>query len=139
MGYIKKLEKAVTNNFYEEKNQVGKKILSKEMNQMLFKQIKGKYENAIFQNQMGTVGSLIVKGEERFCKLSLSEQCCLLIEIIKYFDSKNSVGANMISIEGKAKSVVLSMNKKISNNYECILVQQSPTGLFQKEIDLLTV
>ena len=137
MNYIKKIEKAVENNFYEEKEQGGEVILTKEKNQKLFIQIKSKYQNTIFQNKMGKMGNLIVNSEDRFRLLTLSEQCAVLMEIIKNFNTGD--GVDMTLIGGKEKTGITTINKKLSICEECILIHQSPTGLFQAEIDLLKV
>ena len=136
MNYIKKIEKAVANEFYEEKEQ-GINVLSKEKNQKLFEQIKNKYQNSIFQNKIGLVGNIIVENEKKFNSLAIPEQCYTLMEIIKNLNTGD--GINMILIGGKKETGKTAINKKILSNDDFILVQQSPTGLFQKEIDLLTV
>ena len=136
MNYIKKIEKAVANEFYEEKEQ-GINVLSKEKNQKLFEQIKNKYQNSIFQNKIGLVGNIIVENEKKFNSLAIPEQCYTLMEIIKNLNTGD--GINMLLIGGKKETGKTAINKKILSNDDFILVQQSPTGLFQKEIDLLTV
>ena len=125
------------NEFYEEKGQMGINVLSKEKNQKLFEQIKNKYQNSIFQNKIGAIGNIIVKSEKKFNSLAIPEQCYTLMEIIKNLNTGD--GTNMILIGGSKETGKTAINKKILSNEEFILVQQSPTGLFQKEIDLLTV
>ena len=86
---------------------------------------------------MGKMGNLIVNSEDRFNLLTLSEQCAVLMEIIKNFNTGD--GVDMTLIGGKEKTGITTINKKLSICEECILIHQSPTGLFRAEIDLLKV
>ena len=137
MNYIKKIEKAAATKYYEEKDQRGGLILSKDKNQELYGRIKSKYQNTIFQNKMGKMGSLIINGEEQFGQLMLSDQCAVLMEIMKNFNTGD--GVDMKLIGGKEKTGITTINKVISKSEECILIHQSAAGLFEAEIDLLKV
>lgn len=137
MNYIKKIEKAAATKYYEEKDQRGGLILSKDKNQELYGRIKSKYQNTIFQNKMGKMGSLIINGEEQFGQLMLSEQCTVLMEIMKNFNTGD--GVDMTLIGGKEKTGITKINKVLSKCEECILIHQSAAGLFEAEIDLLKV
>ena len=48
-------------------------------------------------------------------------------------------GANLSKIGGKTSSGTIKFSKNISKNDEFKLINQSVTGLYQNEIDLLTV
>ncbi|MDE7286027.1 MAG: type II CRISPR RNA-guided endonuclease Cas9, partial [Lachnospiraceae bacterium] len=128
MNYIKKIEKAVASKYFEEKEQGGGVILTKEKNQKLYVRIKYKYQNTIFQNKMGKIGSLIINSEERFSQLTLSEQCIVLMEIMKNFNTGD--GVDMTLIGGKEKTGITTINKRISKCDECILIHQSAAGLY---------
>ena len=78
-----------------------------------------------------------MQSQDSTCPLAIPEQCYTLMEIIKNLNTGD--GINMILIGGKKETGKTAINKKILSNDDFILVQQSPTGLFQKEIDLLTV
>ena len=50
-----------------------------------------------------------------------------------------SLKADMKAVGGSSQSGVLVINKKISNADEFVLIHQSVTGLYQAEVNLLTV
>ena len=61
-----------------------------------------------------------------------------MIQIIQLSQLSN-MGADLISIGGVKKTGVATLNKVISDKEEFKLINQSVTGLYENEIDLLTV
>ena len=49
----------------------------------------------------------------------------------------NTVLTDLKSIEGKAKTGAIFKSKNLSNFNSAYLINQSPTGLYEKKIDLL--
>ena len=135
--YIRKAEKAYCNCYYEEKDCFGNYILSSEMNMKVFNVIVEKYTNGIHSKQIGTMNNIIREGVDKFINLSLEEQIYILMQIIN--NLKLFVKADMKLLGGSSQSGVLLMSKKISNAKEVILIHQSVTGLYQAEVNLLTV
>lgn len=136
-NYVKKVEKALASAFFEERDQYGKLIISKENNVQLFSYIREKYMETLYKNQAGTVGKLICAGQDKFIDLSLEEQCYVLMQIINYCHNVESADLRLIG--GAEKSGKNKMNKKIAGSNELILICQSITGLFEAEINLLTI
>ena len=50
-----------------------------------------------------------------------------------------NTGADLKCIGGSSKTGVTMINKKISDNVEFKLINESVTGLFRKEVNLLTI
>lgn len=74
---------------------------------------------------------------EKFAEISLEEQCKVLMQIFLNFQS--GIGVELKIIEGGKKSGVTYLNKKVMNVQELKLIDQSVTGVFSREIDLLTI
>ena len=70
--------------------------------------------------------------------LSIKDQVRVLLEMVNY--SKDSVSKiNLSKLGLSANAGECKINKEISVFEECKLINQSVTGLYENEIDLLTV
>ena len=139
MEYIKKVDKAVSNNDYSEKdNGVGTTVLTKEKNVSLYKNICEKYVSTIFKKKKGTIKTIVQKGKEIFeHDLTIEEQCIVLRNLMLNFKTGDSVDLHLL--KGSASTGTMKLNKKVSNAEELKLIDQSVTGVFSREIDLLTI
>lgn len=137
MNYFKKIEKAVNSGYFDAKDADGNKIISSENNILLFEDIVDKYKKKIFKNQIGVLKTIIVNGKNMFDELTEKEQCYVLMQLI------NNISANAMAdvrlIGGKEKSGIIKINKKIIDAEEITYIHQSVTGLYQAEVNLLTV
>ena len=84
------------------------------------------------------VGDKLVMGREKFVELSISEQIYVLLQILQLSQLINQ-GADLCMIGGAKKTGVTLTNKIVSDCREFKLINQSMTGLYENEIDLLTV
>ena len=113
-------------------------ILTKSLNEILFDEMMQKLEK--FKN-MPTVGGKIPEIQQskaKFKDLSKEEQITFLKELFK-LTKCNAEKANLSSIVSKASNVgATAVSTSISNLENIVLVQESPTGLFEKRIDLRT-
>ena len=139
MEYIKKVDKAVSNNDYSEKdNEVGTAVLTKEKNISLYNNICEKYASTIFKKKKGTIKTIVQKGKEIFeHDLTIEEQCIVLRNLMLNFQTGDSVDLHLI--KGSAATGTMKLNKKVSNVEELKLIDQSVTGVFSREINLLTI
>ena len=97
-----------------------------------------KHSVGIFTLRPNLVGDKIKNGYDKFVNLTTEEQIKLLIEIIK-LTCVGIVSANLTLIGGAAISGKMLMSKNITDANECILINQSVTGLYENRIDLLRV
>lgn len=97
-----------------------------------------KHLNQIYKKRPNPVGEKLVQWREKFIKLSLSEQLSVLTQILQLSQLTNQ-GADLTAIGGVKKTGVATLNKVISDKLEFKLINQSVTGLYENEIDLLTV
>lgn len=85
-----------------------------------------------------TAAKTIKENEERFKKLSISEQCRILLQVLNLFNT-TAASADLKALCGKAGVGILKTSKNIDNFSENTfkLIHQSITGFFEKEINLL--
>lgn len=137
MKYIKKLEKFI-NRYAENKNTVINKyeLLSKEENERLYEILSEKLENTIYKNKKNNQSEKISSGFELFKKLDVKDQILQLNQLLLIFGSQNN-GVNTELIGGKKKTGVVFLSNKFKDFKEFKLINQSITGLFENEVDLL--
>jgi len=135
--YIKKIEKAIKSNSFEEKGHDGKRVLSVQSNIELWSWISNKFVTGIYAKQIGTIKGIIANSEEQFISLTLEQQCYVIYEIIKYINTSDMTDVALIG--GSSKSGKMRISKKITDVREIVLVHQSVTGLYRAEVNLLTV
>ncbi|MFR9302519.1 MAG: type II CRISPR RNA-guided endonuclease Cas9 [Fenollaria massiliensis] len=137
MKYIKKIEKFI-NRYAENKNTVINKyeLLSKEENERLYEILSEKLENTIYKNKKNNQSEKISIGFELFKKLDVKDQILQLNQLLLIFGSQNN-GVNTELIGGKKKTGVVFLSNKFKDFKEFKLINQSITGLFENEVDLL--
>lgn len=137
MKYIKKIEKFVK-RYAENKNTVINKyeLLSKEENERLYEILSEKLENTIYKNKKNNQSEKISSGFELFKRLDVKDQILQLNQLLLIFGSQNN-GVNTELIGGKKKTGVVFLSNKFKDFKEFKLINQSITGLFENEVDLL--
>lgn len=133
--YIKKLSDVVERNVEEEELE-DSEVITKEKNKQLYHELMLKHRDFIYSRRPNPVGNKLAEWEERFGVLNPKEQIIVLNEILKLSQRQNQ-GINLKLIGEGTRVGVSAMNKKISGLYECKIINQSVTGLFTSEMDLL--
>jgi CRISPR-associated endonuclease Csn1 len=87
---------------------------------------------------MSSAIETIKNGEEKFKQLGMEDQLKVLGELLKLM-SCNSVNVNLTLIGGSANMGKGSFSNNISTLDSCKLIYQSPTGIYEKIIDLKTI
>lgn len=136
--YMKKIEKAVERQNFDEKNIDNEWIISSEKNLKLYDVLTNKLTGGIYLNRKSSIINLLINGRKKFISLTKAQQCVIITRIISWFNSTQQK-VDLTDIGGSANSGYLKTSKQISNAREAILIQQSVTGLYEKRIDLLTV
>lgn len=135
--YIKKITKEIERGSDNNELELNEYII-KEDNLKLYDALTDKHLNQIYKKRPNPVGEKLVQWREKFIKLSLSEQLSVLTQILQLSQLTNQ-GADLTAIGGVKKTGVATLNKVISDKLEFKLINQSVTGLYENEIDLLTV
>lgn len=113
--------------------------LNAETNIELYDSLIEKMLKTILSRKFADIGSKIQNGREEFIKLSVENQCIVISEIIKILHA-NVMPGDLKLIGGAGKAGIVTTNNKISEikNVKSIkLIDQSVTGLFEKETELL--
>lgn len=129
--YIKKVEKVCN-------EQIKEAVITKENNVKLYDELVCKHENSIFSKRVNPIISILKKGRSQFLELDEKTQCRVLYEVLKITQLGPSFG-DLVAIGGSKSTGTLKINSKISSCVEFKLVNQSITGLYKSEIDLLTI
>ena len=78
----------------------------------------------------------VEEGREIFPTLVIYEQCVALMEILKAFKCDRQM-SNLSLIGGKSQVGMITYSSKISGMDSVKLINQSVTGLYEIEVDLL--
>lgn len=135
MYYVKRIadasERKYTDEDYEEHE-----VISKENNLRLYRQLEEKHRDTIYQKRPNPMGSKLQEMEGRFEELSIAQQVKVLLEILKLSQRLNQ-GADLTLLGGAKKTGTSKIGKKISELQECKVINQSVTGMYVNEVDLL--
>ena len=127
INYIKKLEK-------EEKNEE----VTTEKNIELYKVLKEKHVEKIYKNRPNPVGEKLEKRQTEFEKLSVEEQGKVILALLN-LTKIGTAEANLELIGESAHTGKMLISKNITDVKEFYLIHQSVTGIYEKQVDLLTV
>ena len=98
-----------------------------------------KIKSTILSVKFEKLASDMLAGREKFELLSLEEQTDVIFEILKILHC-NVVTGDLKMIGGSGKSGIVSINSAVSNTKgvkSVKLINQSVTGLYEQEIDLI--
>ena len=97
-----------------------------------------KLKDSIYKKRLALQGETLENKRKEFEALSLEDKCIVLGEILHLFQCQSGA-ANLKLIGGPASAGILVMNNNISKCNQISIITQSPTGIFEKEIDLLNL
>ena len=132
VDYIKKIENYTVKNYLDEG-------VSKEENCRLYLELVDKHISGVYKNRPNPVGLKLKDGYEVFCKLDLEKQVQVLIQILNMSAIVASGKGDLKLLQLSQATGVMLIPKKISGMKECVLINQSITGLKEQRVDLLTV
>lgn len=136
--YVKKVEKAVNKQRYDEITKEGEFVVTRERNVALYNYLVQKFSNGIFIKRKASVIETLVQGTAAFAALNVDQQCGIVMQILAWITTAQQ-NVNLTEIGGVAHAGTLLISKKLSNFEEALLIEQSVTGLWSKTTDLLTV
>lgn len=112
--------------------------VTKELNLQVYQIFIDKLTNSIYTKRPANPIERLTKESNLFTSLRLEDECILLGEIMHLFQCKSAT-SDLTLIGGGSRVGTLQYNKRISDLKSVKLVNQSITGLYQNEIDLLKV
>lgn len=111
--------------------------VSDEENKALYNAIVDKLTNTVFSIKYNKLGIALAQSFEKFEDLTVYEQCYTLFQILNILHANTVIGD--LTLIGLSKnSGTLRISNKIQPSVKSFkLINQSITGLFEKEVDLL--
>lgn len=115
--------------------------VSKDENLKLYELYVDKLQNTIYKKRVNSPVQTLLKGKEEFKKLSIEEQCQVLLNIPSVF-GRMTGGCDLTLIGGSAHSAATgSLSTTISNwkkKYSTVrIIDQSPSGMWEKSSENL--
>lgn len=110
--------------------------ITKEKNIMLYDLLLAKHKNNIYVNRPSGQIKTLEKGREIFIDLTVENQCLALSNILHLFSCK-PITADLVTLKGSKNAGKVLFSKNISDKKQAYLYNQSVTGVFEQQIDLL--
>lgn len=110
-----------------------------EENVDLFDILTNKMTNTVMKFNLGSIGAKIANRKEEFSELTVWQQCFVLLQILNIIHA-NVMTGDLKLIKEAGKAGASTTNNKLSEikNIESVkLINQSVTGLFESEVDLI--
>lgn len=136
--YLRKILKAIDRADYDEVDQDGTAIITKNKNMEMFKTLFHKLNSNPYKNNKWNISKILEGKEELFGTLELERQCFVINQIICWINSTTQ-NVNLKDLNGSEHAGTQLMNKKITECQEAILIHQSATGMYERKIDLLKI
>jgi len=118
-------------DYYNQKWRIGRKI-----NMHIYDMLLAKSSNSLYKNRPASQTTDLQEQRDVFEKLSLADQIHVIGEVLKLFKCASASANLKLLDKGNACGVI-----KVSNNIlkfkQCILINQSPTGVFEQKVDLM--
>lgn len=118
-------------------NAIDSKTFDRSLNENIYSELINKYGSTMFCNRINSPLKIMLDGQETFNSLDIYEQVIVLQNLLRLNIENN--GEDLTAIGGKKQSGTMKINKKISEKNEVKLINRSVTGIFEEEIDLLTI
>lgn len=94
-----------------------------------------KIVNTIYHVRLSAQQKTLTDNRGRFCELSNEDKCIVLSEILHMFQCQSNV-ADLKLIHGPANAGTLKISNNINRCGQISIIHQSPTGIYEQEIDL---
>lgn len=137
--YIKALSKHVSRCNAEKNDDVPLSLnsdISKENNMKLYELFVAKLQAPVYFRMFSLQHEKMVLGVKKFRELSLSGQCRLLLEVLKFFKCDRQL-TDLSAIDGSAHAGAIQINKSLDKVKSAFLINSSVTGLYRYKTDLL--
>lgn len=94
-----------------------------------------KLQNTIYNVRLSAQEKTLRDKRDNFRKLPGEEQCIVLSEILHMFQCQSGA-ANLKLIKGPERAGILVLNNDVTKCRQISILNQSPAGLYEQEIDL---
>lgn len=101
----------------------------------LYDELLYKIANTVYNVKLSAQKKNLSNGRAIFLELEDEEKCIVLAEILHMFQCQSGA-ANLKLINGSGKAGIITLGINITGCKQISIINQSPTGIFEKEIDL---
>ena len=115
-----------------------KEGITTEMLIALYDTFLDKIQNTVYKVRLAAQEKTLTEKKDKFIGLSREGQCIVLAEILHMFQCQSG-SANLALLDGPSRAGILVMNNNITNCKQISIINQSPTGIYEQEIDLLNL
>lgn len=136
--YLRKIIKAIERTDYSEIDRDGLAVITKEKNLAFFKTLLSKLNNKPYVKNRWNIYKILEGKEAIFDSLTIERQCFVINQIL-YWINSTTQNVNLKDLKGSEHAGTLTLNKKISEYNEAILIYQSTTGMYERKLDLLSI
>ncbi len=142
-SYLKKISNCVSksNEYGNNYKVTSNDGLSAEKNIEIYDMLCDKLNNSIYSVKFASTAKVLCDNKDKFINLDIVDQCNIINQILTIFSNSVASG-NLEKIGGKSKSGIVTISTSITkkSKYKSFkIINQSVTGLFENEIDLLTL
>lgn len=137
--YVKKISNYLLkcNDLKKEKEVTSFDGISAEENLDLFDALTYKMCSTIFSVKFDILGNVLESKRDEFIELSIYKQCYVLMQIINILHA-NIFNGDLTALGGIKKHGIITISNRLQAGYKSAkIINQSVTGLFEQEIDLL--
>lgn len=136
--YLRKIIKAIERTDYSEIDRDGLAVITKEKNLAFFETLLSKLNNKPYVKNRWNIYKILEGKEAIFDSLTIERQCFVINQIL-YWINSTTQNVNLKDLKGSEHAGTLTLNKKISEYKEAILIYQSTTGMYERKLDLLSI
>lgn len=101
----------------------------------LYDELLGKLGKKPYRERLSTQIETLEKGKSSFVELAIEDKCKVICEILHLFQC-NSVAADLSLIGGPSTAGTVKLSNEICKYDKAFIIHQSPTGIYEQEIDL---
>lgn len=94
-----------------------------------------KIQNTVYNVRLSAQEKTLVEKRDKFLELSNEEKCIVLSEVLHMFQCQSNM-ANLKLIDGPGNAGSIKVNNDITKIEKISIINQSPTGIYEQEIDL---
>lgn len=105
-------------------------------NLQIYDTLLAKSANNLYKNRPASQTAKLKEKREQFAKLSLSKQIHVIKEILNLFKCA-SAEADLTLLDKEKSCGIVKVSNNITKLKQCVLINQSPTGVFEQEVDLM--
>lgn len=104
----------------------------------IFLELVKKLNLKCYQNMLTSISKAIDEHKEKFFELSIEDKCLVINEML-YLYQNNAQSSKLSLIGGPSKTSRIRIQKNLKDTDKMSIIHQSPSGIFEHEIELTSL